>query len=222
MSLEKIKERATIDSEKKEEEVIEDVKPADEKPKEETPKEGEPAPVENETPRERALRQEVTRLKKERREARRLIPVEKTKADDDEADQQPVTKSEATLYNAFQQEALDDFLDEHPEYGENDETWSAFMAEFEDRLPMVEWAEKKKIPLTKKLIRERLKSIHRALGSDITRAKEEGKKELLKTQSAAQIAAAGSARGVRHDIEGKAPRKRILPKKQSGFSSWVK
>lgn len=186
---------------------------------EETPKEDEVKDVEGETSKERALREEVTRLKKERREARQLTPLE-SKADDEPTDTVLVTKSEAIVYNSFQQEALDEFLTAHPHYNEDEKEWKAFIAENEDRVPLVDFAKRKGVPLTKKLIRERLDSIHRALGADVQGAKEEGKKELLRTQSAAQVMAAGNAGGeVQPD---KQPVKQNRFKKSSnGLDSWI-
>ena len=182
-------------------------------------KESEVKQVEGETPKERALREEVTRLKKERREARQLTPLE-SKADDEPVEEVPVTKSEALVYNSFQQEALDEFLEAHPHYNEDEEGWKLFMAENGDRVPLVDYAKKKGIPLTKKLIRERLESVHRALGADVQGAKEEGKKELLRTQSAAAVMTASNKGGER--APEKQPVKRTLFKKSSNdMSYWI-
>lgn len=175
--------------------------------------------VDGETPKERALRAEVTRLKKERREARQLTPLE-SKTEDEPDEQVPVTRSEAVIFNSFQQEALDEFLEAHPSYNEDEDGWKSFLDEYTDRVPMVDYAKKKGVPLTKKLIRERLDSIHRALGTDVQGAKEEGKKELLRTQSAAAVMAAGNKGG---EVQPeKQPAKRSLFKKQSNdMSSWI-
>ena len=175
--------------------------------------------VDGETPKERALRDEITRLKKERREARQLTPLE-SKADDEPVEEVLVTKSEALVYNSFQQEALDEFLEDHPHYNEDEDGWKSFLAENEERVPLVDYAKKKGVPLTKKLIRERLESVHRALGADVQGAKEEGKKELLRTQTAAQIMAASSKNG--EVPPPKQPVKRSLFKKTSNdMSSWI-
>jgi len=183
-------------------------------------KEAEVKDVEGETPRERALRQELARVKKQNREARRLSPLEAKATEEEEEEQATVTRSEAIVYNSFQDNALAEFLESHPAYAENDEAWGAFMAEFEDRVPLVEWARRKKQPLTEKLIKERLESIHRSLGSDAQTAKEEGKRELLKAQSAAAVMSAGSSTG------GKAPEptnkpKPLFTKRDNSLSSWI-
>lgn len=201
-------------------EVAEETPVVTEETQEEIKKEPEVKDVEGETPKERALREEVTRLKKERREARQLVPLE-SKADDEPIDEVQVTKSEALVYNSFQQEALDEFLEAHPHYNDDEDQWKSFMAENEDRVPLVDYAKKKGVPLTKKLIRERLDSIHRALGADVQGAKEEGKKELLRTQSAAQIMAAGSKGGHEVQPEKQPVKQNRFKKSDTGLESWL-
>lgn len=170
--------------------------------------ESEPA----ETPRERALRKEVERLRRERREARELKQVT-----DEPKETVPVSSTEAVLYNSIQQDALDQFLEKHPEYNENEKLWGEFVKEFEDRVPLVEVARRTKVPLTRRLVLERLNSIHNVINVS---GKELGKKELLKTQKLAKIASAGNTAGERAKQPTK-PRRSIIPTKQSGLDSWL-
>ena len=174
-------------------------------------------PVEGETERERALRLEVTRLKAERRKTRSLDLVKGEDSDEPAT----VSKAEAVVLNAFQQEAFDEFLKKYPQYETNDDAWGKFMSEFNDRLPILEAAKRQNTPITKSFISKRLESIHNSLGIDMTSAMEEGKKDLLRSQAAAKIAATGFAAGDRESKESVIPRKRILPKAQSGLRGWI-
>ena len=173
--------------------------------------------VEGETPRERALRLEVTRLKAERRETRSLNLVKGEEGDEPEA----VSKAEAIVLNAFQKEAFDEFLEKYPQYETDDSAWEKFMGEFGDRMPILDTARRNKVPVTKKLIRERLENVHRAIGLDMTSAMEDGKRDLLKAQAAAKVAGTGFAGGEQAPTQTVIPRKRVLPKTKGGLASWV-
>lgn len=173
--------------------------------------------VEGETPRERALRLEITKLKAERRQARSLDLV---KGEDDE-EPATVTKAEAVLLNAFQQEAFDEFIEKYPQYSSNDDAWDKFMGEFNDRKNIVDFAKSKNTPITKKLIRERLESVHRSVGLDMSSAMEDGKREVLKAQAAARIAGTGMGSGEVAN-KGEQPVKRSLFKKtDNSLNSWL-
>uniref|UniRef100_A0A6M3Y3Z8 Uncharacterized protein n=1 Tax=viral metagenome TaxID=1070528 RepID=A0A6M3Y3Z8_9ZZZZ len=175
--------------------------------------------VPDETPRERALRAELKRVKKERSEFKRELAPVSSKEEKDDA----VSKAEAIVINSLQQEALEDFLAENPEYNTNDKLWNQFMDEFKDRASIMDAAKRKNISITKSFVKDRLNSIHRSFGTEATGAKEEGKAELLRSQSQAAVAASVK-KGQSVDTEGSAPRKRILPdpNKTTGFKSWVK
>lgn len=191
----------------------------EETPSQEEEDEGQLKEVVGETERERALRAEVTRLKKQRREFKRELSPVLSKDDKDES----LSKAEALVVNSLQQEALDEFIAQHPEYSESDKVWQQFMTEFDDRVPISELAKRKNVAVTKSLVMDRLRSIHSAIDKDKDNAKEEGKAELMKNQSQAAIAA--SVRGGQSvDDSQVVQRKRILPdpSKTSGFKSWIK
>jgi len=200
-------------------EPVEEAPQPEETKEEEVKEESQLKDVVGESERERALRKEVTRLKKERREFKRELSPVPSAADKDES----LSKAEALVVNSLQQEALDKFINQHPEYRDSDKVWQAFMSEFDDRVPISEVAKRKGTTVTKSLVTDRLRSIHNAVGKDTDNAKEEGKSELLQTQSQAAIAAS-VATGQAVDNSAPVTRKRILPdpSKPKGFASWVK
>jgi hypothetical protein len=184
---EEIGEEEEVLDEVKEEESTETEEEVKEESVEEDSKDEEP----KETPRELALRKEVERLKADRRERK----IDSNFVVQEKEEEATITRAEARLFESWRAEVLDEFLDKNPEYRENEDLWSSFVREYEDRVPEVQYAEKKKIPITKQLFKERMNSIHRSLGMDTVKAKEEGKKELLKTQSTASVYASGSGTG---------------------------
>lgn len=216
-STEETKEEPVVEAEvKTEEESTETQEQQQEETKAAVQEEG-VKPVAGETERERALRFELTRLKVERRKTRSLDLVKGEEGEEPAT----VSKAEAVVLNAFQQEAFDEFLKKYPEYETNDDAWSKFMSEFNDRLPILEAAKRQNTSITKSFIAKRLESIHNSLGLDMTSAMEEGKKDLLRSQAAAKIAATGFASGDKSSKETIVPRKRVLPKAQSGLRGWI-
>lgn len=138
-----------------------------------------------------ALRKENDRLKADRRERK----IESTFSVKEEEEETKITRAEARLFESWRSEELENFLSTHPQYRDNEDLWSDFVKEYEDRLPEIQYAEKRKIPITKQLFKDRMNSIHRSLGLETDKAKEEGKKELLKAQSSASVYSSGSGAG---------------------------
>lgn len=174
------------------------------------------------TLREQALLKEVERLRAKNKEAgieekkdRELEPLTPPAGEST----QEITKGEAVLYNSWQQEVLDEFLEQNPQYAKSDAQWQKFQSEFHDRISLIEAAKRANRPLTKRFIRERLESIHRAIKDDAS-VREEAKKDFAKSQSLAKLAGAGNVSGERQ--QGFVPeRRRILPKSNSGLKAWV-
>lgn len=174
--------------------------------------------VGGETPRERALRLEVTRLKAQRRQARSLDLV---KGEDVGDELVSVSKAEAIVLNAFQQDAFDEFLEKYPEYNNNDEAWDMFMEEFSDRIPVTTLAKRKGVPVTKKFIREHLEKIHGSLGLDMSSAMEDGKRDLLKSQAAARIAGSASVNGEVASGTAQPVKRSLFKQTSNSLASWA-
>ncbi len=182
----------------------------------ESPKE--PKPVEGETPREKAMRLEIARLKRERREGvekpREMPPVPETPV---EETPETVTRTEAMVLNSMQDDALQSFLDEHPIYKSDDKLWNSFLAEFKDRRSMAAIAKEQGKPVTRSMIRERLNSIHRSVVG-VTNTEEQARKRARTTARAA--IAVRQSQGGAPSSTGKQKTESVLPRK-SGISTWV-
>lgn len=174
------------------------------------------------TSRERALLREITRLKAKNREVEvktelgEIEPTTQEKADD----KVDVTTAEARLYTAWRNEALEDLIEKHPEYKTDPKLWERFTKEYTERVPELVWAKRSGVPVSKSLFRDRLSRIHRALQDDTGRAKEEGKKELLKAQSAASVMGAGAAKSSQPKTK-KPAKKPFIPRNKGGLESWI-
>ena len=197
----------------------------------ETPEVGVKASIE-ETPqveesamseRERALLKEVTRLKAERRATAVETNLGEftSTAEDSEEEEMEVTRAEARLFTAWRNEALEELLEKYPQYKTDSRSWERFTKEYSDRVPELIIAKRDKIPVTKTLFKERLERVHRSLEDGSVKAREEGKKELLKAQSAAVVMSAGAHKSSQTDQEKSAPKKKILIQNKGGFESWI-
>ena len=170
-----------------------------------------------------ALKKELARVKAKLREpevqetfATDLAEIKPTFEEDETVE---VTSAEARLFTSWRDEALEELLTEHPEYSQDAKAWARFQAEYKDRVPELVYAKQNNVPVTKKLFKERLTRVHRAINDGTLQAKSDGKAELLKAQSAASIMASGSKKGeVMTSV--KAPR-RLFPKPSAGLDAWV-
>lgn len=156
---------------------------------------------------------EIERLKADKRSVRSFNPIAETNND-------KYTKAELRVFESLREDAFQDFLDANSQYRENDTLWEKFLGEYQDRISELDFAKRKNVPVTKRLFKERLESIHRSIGG-VENLKEEGKKELLRSQSEAQILGAASGSGENVDLGNKPSRDRILPKKGHGFQDWI-
>lgn len=209
MALDRLKakdEEEQIQEEEQEEEVKEPEKEPEPEP------EFEKQPEEDFKAIADARLKEIERLKAEKREIRAFAPM----PEQDTA----YSKAELRVFESLRDDAFQEFLETNPQYKENETTWQKFLSEYQDRVSELEYAKRKKVPVTKRLFKERLESIHKALvGSDVI--KEEGKKELLQRQSEAQILGAAANSGNEVEMGKKPERQRILPKPGHGFSDWI-
>jgi len=130
-----------------------------------------------------------------------------------------ITPAEARLFTAWRDEALEELIEENPQYLTNPNAWKQFEAEYKDRIPELEYANKHKVPITKKFFKERLIRVHRAVSDDTSSERDAGKAELLKAQSAAQVMGAGSKKGeVTTPVQ---EARRLFPKKNDSLDSWI-
>ena len=94
------------------------------------------------------------------------------------------------LLNIFQQEALDEFMNDHPEYrpenDPNDIRWTKFKQEFQEFVPLTAM----KGPVTKSMIKQRFNKIHNLIESSTPKLKKDEEKETQR--SAKEIEAASS------------------------------
>lgn len=158
---------------------------------------------------------EIERLKSEKRNTRNFNSLSDDKPES-------FTKAEVRVFESLRDDAFQEFLEVNPQYKDNDELWGKFLDEYQDRVSELTFAQKKKMPVTKRLFKERLESVHKSIGGSLSNPKEEGKKELLQAQSAAQIMGAASGTGEQVDLGKQPERQRLLPKKGNGFADWVK
>jgi len=204
--------------------------PAVEEPKEEveeTPVASEEAVEEQVTTgvseRESALLKEITRLKADRRTAvveTNLGDFAPT-VDEEPEEQMDVTPAEARLFTAWRNEALEEVLEKYPQYKTDLKSWERFSKEYSDRVPELTVAKRDKIPVTKALFKDRMERVHRSLEDGSSKAREEGKKELLKTQSAAAVMGAGAAKASQPDSEKPIQKKRLLVRNNGGLQNWL-
>ena len=192
-----------------------------EEPAEETAEAEEPKEEDAEmTPRERALLRELSRVKQLNRAAvvepklGGIVPNA-----EDEAPKAKITPALAAVYTAWRDEALEEFVEKHPKYKTDPKLWERFSREYSELVPEIVHAERNKIPVTKALFKERIRKVHRSLGEDVSNEREEGKKELLKAQSAAAIMASGASKGSMPGAKA-APKKTLFPRNASGFDAW--
>lgn len=211
----------------KPEEVVEEVAeateeiPEEEAELEEAQEEVEPAKEEAMTPKESALLREIARLKADRREQRVENSLGDIAATVEETEHEDVTPAEARLFTAWRNEALEEFTDKNPKYKTDPKLWERFSQEYSDRVPELVFAKRKGIPVTKALFKDRLHRVHLSLGEETSQAREEGKRELLKAQSAAAVMGAGAAKGST-PTEKLAPKKLLFSRNGGGFDAWKK
>ena len=226
-------------AQKKAREMAEKLKPKEEEEVEEPVEEQEEAteeeeaidePVEEEekqeevvegTEKERALLREIARLKSDRREEKQKLELSEITPTSSEEESIDVSKAEALVYSAWRNEALEEFVDKHPEYTTNLKAKERFETEYAERLPELVYAKRHNIPVTKKFFKDRFDRIHKAVSDSTISAKESGKKELLKAQSAASVMAAGSGKSEGQDGKPKPAKKNILLQKSGGLNSWL-
>ena len=168
-----------------------------------------------------ALKRELARAKGERREQALKIELPEVSANFEEEEKGvQVTKGEVALYSGWREEALEKFLDVHPEYTSNPRLKKAFEQECKDRLPELVYAKRNNIPVTPKLFKERFDRVHRSISDQKGKAMEEGKKELLQAQSAASVM--GAASGKSSAVGGtEKPKSKFLFKKSAGLQDWL-
>jgi len=174
--------------------------------------------------RERALLKEITRLKADRRESAVKIDlgeITPTVTEPEEEEKAEVTPAEARLFTAWRQEALEELIEKHPQYKTDPKLWERFTQEYSERLPELVWAKRNKVSVNKSLFKERLERVHKSISDGTDSAREEGKKELLKAQSAASVMGAAAVKGTQSSSKKPAQKKRILPRKVGGFESWI-
>lgn len=193
------------------EEVVEESQESTEEVAEESAEEVEEVAEEPVDEEKTALRKEIERLKAERRDRK----LDSFKSSDDS-----ITKPELRMFESLREDAFREFLVANPQYEKDDGLWDKFLDEYKDRVSEVKYAQRKGVPVSKHLFKQRLESIHNSMGVKTDSAKDEGKRELLKAQSAAKIYGAASGTG-----EGptgtKTVRKRILPQSSKGLKSWT-
>ena len=207
--------------EKEEEKPLEDAQESEVKEEETT--EEETKKDDSISGRERALLKEITRLKADRRVDSVKIELDEIAPTIEEAaeETEEVTPAEARLFTAWRNEALEELVEKHPQYKTDPKLWERFAQEYSERVPELVWAKRNKVSVGKSLFRERLQRVHRALQDNTDNAREEGKKELLKAQSAADVMGAGAAKGSQPSPEKPAPKKHFIPRNAGGFDSWL-
>lgn len=178
------------------------------------------------TPKEAALMKEIVRLKAERREENQEVRIETQLGEViptvEEKETTDISPAEARLFTAWRDEALEELIEENPQLGTSPKLWEQFKQEYDERVPELAFAQKKKIPVTKKFFKERLNRVYRSVVPDPQSSKEEGKKELLKTQSAAAIMAASAKKGQGEGgTELQPKRKVILLKRDHSLMDWL-
>lgn len=145
-----------------------------------------------------ALQKENARLRKKNRRLDSPEVLEESKEAPEMRVPEPQvlepSEAQSLIYSAWQEEALEDFLESHSEY-EDDGLWKQFRTEWEDRSSIVAYAKRQGRPITRKLFMERFNSIHRSLGGDETDVRENATKDALKAHSLARIAQTGSSKG---------------------------
>jgi len=203
------------------EEVVEEV--VEEPIETETIEETTEQPTESVSERESALLKEISRLRASKREESFTTHLDEIPPTVEEAQEETmeVTPAEARLFTAWRNEALEELFEKYPKYRTDARAWENFVKEYSDRVPELTVAKRNKTSVTKSLFRERMERVHRSLEDGSSSAREEGKKELLKAQSAASVMGAGAAKGSQPNPEAPAQRKHLLPKKSGGFESWI-
>lgn len=206
-------------SEESEEEVVED--PVEEKTEEPTEEKEEEKPQEEtKTKREAALEREIARLKADRRESRVEQHLEEITPTVEEEEEAEVTKAEARLFTAWRNEALSDLHKKFPKYTTDPKLWEKFVEEYEDRIPDLVYAKRKNIPITKEFFSERLMRVHKSVSDEKAQAKEEGKKEVLKTMSTATLMGAGS-QSSQKTIPKVSAKKSLYQRPSSSLADWI-
>jgi len=190
------------------------VEEAEEPVEESTEEAPAPKPVAGESERERALRLEVQRLKGELRSKERDIPSVPVKPE--EEDDEAVGKAEALFLNSLQEDAFQSFLDEHPAYRKDDKLWDKFLVEYNDRRPVHALAKKQGKTVNRRMIKERLDSIHRSVLGDTSIDTETRK--MLQTKAKASVHANQSTGGAPASVQ---PKKKIFIRRITGISSWA-
>lgn len=171
---------------------------------------------------QRALKRELARAKSLNREQRLKLELPEISTNiEEEEESVKVTKAEAALYNGWREEALEKFVETHPEYTTNPRLKKAFEQECRDRLPELMYAKRNNVPVTPKLFKERFDRIHRAVSDTKSVAMEEGKSELLQAQSSALVMAAGAVKGVDQNEKEQPKPKNILFKKSGDLTAWL-
>lgn len=172
--------------------------------------------------RERALLKEITRLKSDRRaESVKIELGEITPTVEEVEETADVTPAEARLFTAWRNEALEEIVEKYPQYKTDPKLWERFTQEYSERVPELVWAKRNKVPVSKSLFKERLARVHHSLQDNTDRAREDGKKELLKAQSAASVMGAGAAKSSQSDRDKPAQKKPFIPRSKGGFESWI-
>ena len=90
-----------------------------------------------------ALKKELARVKGDRREQKLKVELpDMSVSEQDEDSTVKVTKAEKALYQGWREEALENFLETHPEYTTNPRLKKAFEQDCQDRLPELEYAKR--------------------------------------------------------------------------------
>lgn len=171
--------------------------------------------------REQALLKEIARLKKGRREESADVRLGEIAPTTEGEEAEDVTPAEARLFTAWRDEALEELVEKYPQYKTSPKLWSQFQREYADRVPELAWAKKNGVPVSKSLFRERLMRVHKAVQDETETAREAGKKDLLKAQSAAAAMAAGSAKSSTPGTGKPLPKKNMLRPSKGGLEAWI-
>ena len=199
------------------EEDVEAIEEEVDEPEVEEPKEE----VIDQSSKEQALLKEIARLKAGRREEKIKLELSDIATTADIEESVDVTKAEALVYNAWRNEALEEFVTLHPEYTTNPKLKERFETEYAERLPELVYAKRHNLSVTKKFFKDRFERIHKAVSDSRISAKEDGKKELLQAQSAASVMAAGSGKSEGQDGKPKPVKKNLLLQNRGGLNSWL-
>jgi len=177
--------------------------------------------IDEPTERERALLKELARVKAKNRQEKVDIKLDEISStvEDDEA--MEVTKAEARVFTSWRQEALEDLVAKNPQYKKSPKLWAKFLEEYKDRVPELVWAKRNNVPVTKSLFKERLTKIHNSILGSSTSAREAGKKELMKAQSAASVMGAGAGKSSQPAEKTKTNQRKVLPRVNNSLDSWI-